>query len=141
MSLGVDLVLAVQPTRAWRCHPDAPPFSLAAPAVLSARARTMPLMRPMTLPIAGKRLCRGTRPSTKAHSGAAAIVQSGRVHVSIAILASDGGLKLLVELPLFSIVAASFIACRSQRHNGIPRSCCCGATRQHLCFEQMKGYP
>ena len=31
--------------------------------------------------------------------GAAAIVQSGRVHVSIAIPASDGGLKLLVELP------------------------------------------
>ena len=40
-----------------------------------------------------------SRPWWWAHSGAAAIVQSGRVHVSIAILASDGGLKLLVELP------------------------------------------
>ena len=33
-----------------------------------------------------------------AHSGTAAYAQSGRVYVSIAILASDGGLKLLVEL-------------------------------------------
>ena len=40
-----------------------------------------------------------------AHSGAAAIVQSGRVHVSIAILASDGGLKLLDALPY----SASFL--------------------------------
>ena len=54
---------------------------------------------------AGKRLSpldcidRGTKPSTKAHSGAAASVQSGRVYVSIAILASDRGMKLLVELP------------------------------------------
>ena len=54
--------------------------------------------------LAGERLCpldcidRGTRKSTKAHSGATAYAQSGRVHVPIAILASDGGLKLLVEL-------------------------------------------
>ena len=33
----------------WRCNPHAPPFSLAALAVLCARARTMPRMRP-TLP-------------------------------------------------------------------------------------------
>ena len=34
-----------------------------------------------------------------------------------------------------------FIACRSQCHYGIPHTCYCGATRQHLWFEQMKGYP
>ena len=39
-----------------------------------------------------------SKPWWWAHSGTAAIVQSGRVHVSIATLASDGGLKLFVEL-------------------------------------------
>ena len=139
MSLGVATSLTSKffetmlSTPAWisfrRCNPHAPggatrtapPFSLAAPAVLSARARTMPRMRP-TLPCrqaflssfgTAPRRCsdgvlhasdvaspaRVSRPWWWAHSGAAAIVQSGRVHVSIAILASDGGLKLLVELP------------------------------------------
>ena len=40
-----------------------------------------------------------SRPWWWARSGTAAIVQSGRAHVSIAIRASDGGLKLFVELP------------------------------------------
>ena len=40
-----------------------------------------------------------SRPWWWASSGTAAIVQSGRAHVSIAILATDGGLKLFVELP------------------------------------------
>ena len=41
---------------------------------------------------------RGTKPWWWAHSGTAAYAQSSRFHVSIAILTSDGGLKLLLEL-------------------------------------------
>ena len=82
-----------------------------------------------------------SRPWWWAHSGTAAIVQSGRVHVSIAILASDGGLKQFVELPRpASLLLPSLLAAFSVI-NGIPHSCCCGAARQHLWFEQMKGYP
>ena len=44
-----------------------------------------------------------SRPWWWARSGTAAIVQSGRVYVSIAIPASDGGLKLFVELPLAAL--------------------------------------
>ena len=107
---------------AWRCHPHSPggatrtrhPFP-AALAVLSVRARTLPRRQASlsSFGTASRRCSDGvshtrrdvaspasvSRPWWWAHSGAAAIVQSGRVYVSIAILASDGGLKLIVELP------------------------------------------
>ena len=82
-----------------------------------------------------------SRPWWWARSGTAAIVQSGRAHVSIAIPASDGGLKLFVELPLAALPLHPSLLAASSVVNGIPHSCCCGATRQHLWFEQMKGYP
>ena len=44
-----------------------------------------------------------SRPWWCARSGTAAIVRSGRAHVSIAFPASDGGLKLFVELPLAAL--------------------------------------
>ena len=76
-----------------------------------------------------------------ARSCAAAIVQSSRALISIAIPASDGGLKLFVELPLPALPLHPSVLAASSVVNGIPHSCCCGATRQHLWFEQMKGYP
>ena len=45
----VDLVPAVQPARAWRCHPDAPPISMQLRQCSPHVPRTMPRMRP-TLP-------------------------------------------------------------------------------------------
>ena len=159
----VDLVLAVQPARAWRCLPHAPPFSMqlwqcsctcpddashasnvASPASVSLQfwqcSLHVPercLARVMTLP----RRQASPRPWWWPHSGAAAIYLSSRVYVSIAILASDGGLKLLVELlPSASLLLPSLLPLSvSQRH--LPSTCCCGATRQHLWFEQMNGYP
>ena len=51
--------------------------------------------------------------------------------VTIAILASDGGLKLLVELPhSASLLLPSLLAVLC--HDGIPHTSSCGATRQHL---------
>ena len=66
---------------------------------------------------------RGTRPC--AHSGTAAIVQLGRVQVSIASLASDGGSKLLVELHhsasllLPSLLAVLSVTTASHEHVAI----------------------
>ena len=116
------------PHAPWRCHPHAPPFPCSSGSAFRTcpeRVSTLP-RRQVFLSglwhcfskvlsdgvshasrrcLARKRLCpldcidRGIRPWWKAHSGTAAYAQSGRVHVFIAILASDGGLKLLVELP------------------------------------------
>ena len=66
-----------------------------------------------------------------AHSGTAAYAQSGRVYVSIAIPASDGGLKLFVKLPLAALLLLPSLLAAFSVINGIPRTCCCGATRQH----------
>ena len=56
-----------------------------------------------------------------------------KVHVSIANLASDGGSKfgVLRRFPI-SVTAASFIAGRRSHDGILPRTCCPGATRQHL---------
>ena len=108
----VDLVLAVQPARAtlsmqvWQCFPHVPRRCLAHVQRCLTGKRFSPVL---ALLLAGALTVSHTRhdvdspasvsrPWWWAHCGAAAIVQSSRVHVSIAILASDGGLKLLVEL-------------------------------------------
>ena len=95
LSTHVDFVLAVQPARAWRCHPHAPPISMQLRQCSPHVLRTMPRMRRDDASRASV-----SRPWCWARSGTAAIVQSGRAHVSIAIPASDGGLKLFVELLL-----------------------------------------
>ena len=74
---------------------------LASLAVLLARALMVYPTRVPTLPRRQASLSTRSHRSwnqSLAHFGTAAIVQSGRVHVSIATLASDGGSKLLVEL-------------------------------------------
>ena len=99
----------------WRCYPHAPSLSMQ----LWQCSPNVPRRCPARVQrcLAGKRLCpldcidRGTRPSTKAHYDTAAYAQSGRVYVSIAIPGSDGGLKLLVELPFSaSLLLPSLLA-------------------------------
>ena len=69
-----------------------------------------------------------SKPRWWARSGAAAIVQVSTTHVSIAIPASEGGLKLFVELSLAVFPLHPSLLAVSSVVNGIPHSCCCGAT-------------
>ena len=110
----------MQPARAWRCHPHAPPISMQLRQCSPARAPD-DASHASNVALAGKRFspvsallpagaltvshtrrddaspASVSRPWWWARSGTAAIVQSGRAHVSIAIPASDGGLKLFVR--------------------------------------------
>ena len=147
---GSDAVTCVLPVLFWRCNPHAPGGAtrtrLPFPRSSGSASRTCPrrCLACVQCCLAGKRfspvsalLPAGTltvshtrrdvaspasisRPCWWARSGTAALVQSGRAHVFIAIPASDGGLKLFVELPpaallLLPSLLAGFQHC--QRHS------------------------
>ena len=120
-------------TSFWRCNPHAPPF----PCSSGSASHT----------------CSDGATRTRLNIASPASVTSphsiekialwahhrdpwpnaSKVHVSIASLASDGGSKfgVLRRFPICGIAASSIAARRS--HDGmLPRTCCRGATRQHL---------
>ena len=130
--------LAVQPARAWRCHPHAPPISMqlrqCSPHVPPGRCLTCvqrclggkrfspisALLPAGALTVSHTRRddaspASVSRPWWWARSGTAAIVQSGTAHVSIAIPASDERIEAVRRASPRSITAASFIARRFQR--------------------------
>ena len=125
--------LRCHPHAPLRCHPHAPPF----PCSSGSAFRPCPdcATHASQRCLAGKCYSpfdRADRASSPWAHPRRHWPNVSEVHVSIASLASDGGSQFGIVRRPISVDAASFIAGRRSHDGVLPRTCCRGASRQHL---------